>query len=206
MSDEKSFVFQIIFPCIQCAIFSSEFQYFPLSLVFISLTVILSVSSFFFFFWKLPLLGILELPKLYVYVFDRIWEIHFFLLFLLIPSSSPVFLLFSWNSNYPYVSLFKIVLQVLNVCFFTLSLFFLAFSQIALFPLPYLQVHWISLCVFPLKLGHVFLAFHQHIRLYLDILRVILKRFWIFFFFFFTLLWRVLRCFVLTIYSVRFKL
>ena len=49
MSDEKSFVFQIIFPCIQCAIFSSEFQYFPLSLVFISLTVILSVFSFFFF-------------------------------------------------------------------------------------------------------------------------------------------------------------
>ena len=62
MSDEKSFVFQIIFPCIQCAIFSSEFQYFPLSLVFISLTVILSVFSF-FFFWNLPLLGILELPK-----------------------------------------------------------------------------------------------------------------------------------------------
>lgn len=74
------------------------------------------------------------------------------------------------------------VLQVLNVCLFILS--FLCF-QIALFPLPSLQVHWIYVfvCLSPL-VGHVFLAFHQHIRLYLDILIVILKRFWIFFSFY----------------------
>ena len=75
---------------------------------------------------------------------------------------------------------YKLSMSVSLFCHF----FFLSFSQIALFPLSYLQVHWISLCVFPLNLGHVFLAFHQHIRLYLDILRVILKRFWNFFFFY----------------------
>ena len=199
MSDEKSFVFQIIFPCIQCAIFSSEFQYFPLSLVFISLTVILSVFSFFFFFFGTYLFwGFLNFPNcmfMSFIGFEKYISFYYFFWYLLLLLQSFSFL--SWNSNYPYVSLFKIVLQVVNVCFFILSFFFLSFSQIALFPLSYLQVHWISLCVFPLNLGHVFLAFHQHIRLYLDILRVILKRFWNFFFFF-TLLWRVLRCFVLT--------
>ena len=164
----------------------------PFSLVSFNISPYLWFSSvwlwfclyfLFFFFGTYLFWGFLNFPNcmfMSFIGFEKYISFYYFFWYLLLLQS---FSFFSWNSNYPYVSLFKIVLQVVNVCFFILSFFFLSFSQIALFPLSYLQVHWISLCVFPLNLGHVFLAFHQHIRLYLDILRVILKRFWNFFFF-----------------------
>ena len=68
---------------------------------------------------------------------------YFFLYLLLLQSFS----FFSWNSNYPYVSLLKMVLQVLNVCFFILSFFSFAFLRLHYFHCPIFKFTDIFFCL-----------------------------------------------------------
>ena len=146
MSDEKSFVFQIISSPspIQCAIFSSEFQRFPWSLVFISLTIMyLRV-----YLLEFILLGVCWASWMCRFVSSIIFE-KFLAILQKLFLPPPLFFLFCfWNSYSTYAIIHHSVVQIYQALLIFIHSFFFVLLRLNKFNCLIVMLHAdISFCL-----------------------------------------------------------